>query len=347
MLATTRNHFFIDMELCSFSLRTYIDNVNSCINDQNLPPPHRVTALPERTAPINVWGIMKQISAGLAFMHNGNKVHRDIKPDNSIFPFERPSNQIVLYSAEQSMWKIADFGFVSQVSSKRSIRASSAVRGTDGYRAPELQTDEPRYSTKTDIWALGCVLHDLAFGRPAFKGDWAAPRLVPNSTEASSPKQTFPLDQLEWADSDKNVLVIMLERTLAIKGYFRPSAGEMVHLIENILEELDGMPADELTPSASSNQPLLFGGQIEPESPETEPETHPRPPPDIEHEAVNISKRPIKQRCGQCSKSYPVENNLVKHGKTWMEQIRENSCPDCESIFSRNEVTSITKVLIV
>jgi len=47
-------------------------------------------------------------------------------------------------------------------------------RGTEGYRSPELLNDErPQYSTRSDIWALGCVLHELATGRRVFRYDYA------------------------------------------------------------------------------------------------------------------------------------------------------------------------------
>ena len=47
-------------------------------------------------------------------------------------------------------------------------------RGTEGYRSPELLNDErPQYSTRSDIWGLGCVLHELATGRRVFRYDYA------------------------------------------------------------------------------------------------------------------------------------------------------------------------------
>jgi serine/threonine protein kinase len=49
---------------------------------------------------------------------------------------------------------------------------TSYSRGADGYRAPELLQNEPRYSKKIDIWALGCVAHEIVTHRKAFATDF-------------------------------------------------------------------------------------------------------------------------------------------------------------------------------
>ena len=237
-LPESRSQFFIDMELCSFNLRTYIDNPTKCVSDPKMPPGHRVQSVPSRTIPATIWDIMKQISSGVAFMHDHNHVHRDIKPENSTSNTQFGLIDLVLFSPQKSLWKIADFGFVAQVSSKLRNRPSSYVRGTDGYRAPELRIGKPVYSTKTDIWALGCVLHELAFGQPAFQGDWESCDYGRSNTRLEFPATK----DLRWHDSDKLSLSTMLERALAIKEFFRPSAEEMVNLIESIIKDLEMSP---------------------------------------------------------------------------------------------------------
>jgi serine/threonine protein kinase len=348
-LPEARNQFFIDMELCSFNLRTYIYEPAKCVLDTTLPPGYRVQSVPSRTIPATVWDIMKQISSGVAFMHNHNHVHRDIKPENSntrTLCFRL--TDLVLFSPQKSLWKITDFGFVAQVSSKLRNRPSTYVRGTEGYRAPELRTGNHVYSTKTDIWALGCVLHELAFGEPAFQGDWAA-----SDYGRSNTKLEFPMKDLCWHDSDKIALGIMLERALAVKEYFRPSADLMVNLIESIIQDIGVSPDDGLlelpttphTPAVSEVGPIASETTSDDERPETEPESQSDGRPD--EEDGSISSSPSRQRttrCRQCNKSFPVQKDIIKHDKTWLGQIRENSCSDCQPLFQTNDVISSESV---
>jgi len=70
------------------------------------------------------------------------------------------------------LWKLTDFGFTSAGAS--TAMATRYCRGTEGYRSPELLSDEaPHYSTRSDIWALGIILHELATGHPIFSRDIA------------------------------------------------------------------------------------------------------------------------------------------------------------------------------
>jgi len=68
-------------------------------------------------------------------------------------------------------WKIGDFGLTTEGTSVS--QHSEYGRGTSGYRAPELIGQEPVFSNKVDIFALGCILFELvSHGRKAFTYDW-------------------------------------------------------------------------------------------------------------------------------------------------------------------------------
>jgi len=66
---------------------------------------------------------------------------------------------------------ITDFGASSHGTSNKSVKSAEG-RGTSGYRAPELVLPSSRFTTKVDVWGLGCILFELATRKQAFKCDW-------------------------------------------------------------------------------------------------------------------------------------------------------------------------------
>ena len=69
-----KSYAFIDMELCDLNLEEYNRCTWTMIQAAHwIPPGFRE---------LEVWNIMKQIAAGLAFIHNHRLVHRDLKLRN-------------------------------------------------------------------------------------------------------------------------------------------------------------------------------------------------------------------------------------------------------------------------
>jgi p21-activated kinase 1 len=94
----------------------------------------------------------REVLKGLKYMHDHNKIHRDIKTDN------------VLIRGD-GVVKIADFGYTAQLSSSGESRKS--IVGTPYWMAPELIKSLP-YSVPVDIWSLGIMCRELAEGEPPF-----------------------------------------------------------------------------------------------------------------------------------------------------------------------------------
>ena len=79
---------------------------------------------------------------------------------------------IVLYAAQDRLWKIADFGLTMRGTRTSNLRQTEGGRGKTGYRAPELLRDEgSSFNKQVDIWALGCILYELCTGQRLFKSD--------------------------------------------------------------------------------------------------------------------------------------------------------------------------------
>jgi serine/threonine protein kinase len=66
---------------------------------------------------------------------------------------------------------LTDFGLASETTASQ-LHDTTSARGSDGYRSPELASDY-KFSTKVDIWTMGCLLYELAVGRRAFCNDYA------------------------------------------------------------------------------------------------------------------------------------------------------------------------------
>jgi serine/threonine protein kinase len=105
------------------------------------------------------------------------------------------ANDAVLFSRSSCTWKLADFGFTAEGSSGN-ILSSRFSRGTQGYRAPELIQENPSYTRKVDIFALGCVFYEAVMGKKLFTSDWSV-----TNYENSWETLTFPSPRLQYADS--------------------------------------------------------------------------------------------------------------------------------------------------
>jgi hypothetical protein len=94
------------------------------------------------------------IAAGLAHAHARGIIHRDLKPSNILLAGERTP-------------KISDFGMARASSLAGVDRLGLAAVGTPDYMAPE-SLDPLAIDPRSDLYALGCILFELASGRPPY-----------------------------------------------------------------------------------------------------------------------------------------------------------------------------------
>jgi hypothetical protein len=102
---------------------------------------------PSRTLPDRL-ADGEAIIAGLAAIHAVGIVHRDFKPDN-------------LLRMEDGRLVLSDFGLATDAATAPGV---TVLIGTPHYMAPEVLAGEPA-TTRSDVWSLGVVLHEIFFGR--------------------------------------------------------------------------------------------------------------------------------------------------------------------------------------
>ncbi|CAM0872385.1 unnamed protein product [Alopecurus aequalis] len=87
----------------------------------------------------------RQILNGLAYLHERDIVHRDIKCAN------------ILVHANGSV-KLADFGLAKQASN---LSVLKSCKGTVYWMAPEVVNPKKTYGPAADIWSLGCTVLEM------------------------------------------------------------------------------------------------------------------------------------------------------------------------------------------
>ena len=128
--------------------------------------------------------IMKQITAGLEFMHLNKIIHRDIKLENILINFDKYPNLAIkgklppkvkyenISLSDSFTIKIADLGFSKNIEVSN---ITATVLGTPINMSPDIVnnyvSDETKsYNTSVDLWSLGAITYELLTGKQAFSG---------------------------------------------------------------------------------------------------------------------------------------------------------------------------------
>lgn len=140
--------------------------------------------------------ITRDISSGLAYVHQKRIIHGDIKPDNIMITYDM-------------IPKLVDFGIACETTNT----CCQSLSGTPDYRAPEVVKTGTR-CFESDMWSLGVTLYYLATGRYPFVP-------IPGYTDPVAVKQPIPLN------TDNIVLNNVVNNLIQENMYSRFTAEEL------------------------------------------------------------------------------------------------------------------------
>jgi serine/threonine protein kinase len=114
----------------------------------------------QRLAPERVVRIGVQLAGALQAVNDAGLVHRDVKP----------SNVLVRDIGGRDHAYLTDFGIAKAPAAQDSLTRTGWVIGTPGYLSPEqIRGDQP--SSRSDLYALGCIVFEALTGERPFSGD--------------------------------------------------------------------------------------------------------------------------------------------------------------------------------
>jgi serine/threonine-protein kinase len=159
------------------------------------------------------------VAEAVAAAHDIRIIHRDLKPEN-IF--------LCQFAAGREHVKVLDFGVAKMrddLNSSVQTRAG-AILGTPHYMSPEQMSSAGEVDTRSDIYALGCILYEMLAGQVPFKGglvDFGRARIRKAAPlRAVNPRVPLELERLvgEMIDQDPerrpSSMMVVADRLRAI-----------------------------------------------------------------------------------------------------------------------------------
>jgi serine/threonine protein kinase len=159
-----------------------------------------------------------QLLCGCCFLHSHSVIHHNLQSSH-------------LLINRNGLLKICDFGSIILIEHPLSIpeRRMTVVSNL----APELLIDPPITNFAIDIWSCGCIIAELACGRPLFCGDCPVDQLLKICQTRGTPTEE------EWPEFYKRMppeMQFPREQPSPLSELFPMAEPDLVDLLEKLLD---------------------------------------------------------------------------------------------------------------
>ena len=174
--------------------------------------------------------VCAQVADALVAAHGVGVVHRDVKPANVLLRDADPGRLDRLHAY------LSDFGvaLTAELTTEGGLTAAGAIAGTWSYLAPERARGE-HGTPASDVYAVGCLFHEVLTGRPPFAG---------SDVEVAMQHVSSPVPQLPGTDETTLRVNQVLARSMAKAPADRyPTAAALRDHLRELAGTLPGAPA--------------------------------------------------------------------------------------------------------
>jgi predicted Ser/Thr protein kinase len=172
--------------------------------------------------------LISQLGDALDYAHQRGLIHRDVKPSNVLLD-------------ERGNCLLMDFGIAKMVAGSTKFTATGGLIGTPAYMSPEQGLGR-KLDGRSDIYALGIMLYEMATGRVPYRAETPMAVVVKHISDPLPPPRQINPDLPEAIER-------VILKALAKQPEDRyQTAGEMVRALQaaipdTIMDEI--LPVDE------------------------------------------------------------------------------------------------------
>ncbi len=185
--------------------------------------------------------LFRAICAGVGHAHAKDLIHRDLKP----------ANVMLAVGEDGVVPKVTDFGLAKALSGDERARKTrtGATMGTPTFMAPEQIRDASKVDRRADMYSLGCILYELACGKPAYDGE----DLIELFHDIANSTYTRPA---EVNPELPERVILTIDRLLDVDASKRiPDCAQVIQFLDGVLDELPEPPTfepgDAMLPAAA------------------------------------------------------------------------------------------------